>query len=107
MTICCFLDFVVIKPVWIELRDLRVSINAVPLSSWGMCLFQDLTSQADLVHVIFIVFQLTAERKKIWACYCAHEEVNDIRALFCAISGRALDCNWASEFSDGSRSRTY
>lgn len=47
------------------------------------------------------------KKKKIWACYCAHEEVNDIRGLFFAIFGRALDCNWASEFSDGSRSRTY
>lgn len=44
--------------------DLRASINAVSLPAWGMCLFQDLTSQAGLVLVIFIVFQLTPLKEK-------------------------------------------
>lgn len=72
-----------------------------------MYLLQDLASQVGLVLVVFEVFELTPQKEKIWARYSAHGEVNDIRVLFGAISGRALDCDRASEFSVGSGSRTY
>lgn len=88
-------------------NDLRASINTIPSPAWGMCLLQDLASHVGLVLVIFKVFELGPQKEKIWARYCAHGEVNDIRVLFCAISGRALDRHWASEFSAGSGSRTY